>query len=194
MRFAPRRRDLTRTLSKLFKPGARGYAVRMAISNRLADMKVAILVENMFEQVEVTEPRRALDRAGAHTVLIAPGADRVQAAQRDDHGDTFTVDLRAEDAIPDAYDVLLLPGGVANPDRLRLNRGAMEFVHAFAQEGKPIFAISHNPWSLVEVDAEVRDAGGTWVDADDVVNLNEAMIARLEAARARRKVSPGAPV
>ena len=125
----------------------------MATSNRLEGMNVAILVENRFEQVELTEPRKALDQAGARTVVVSPQKDKVQGMNHDDPGDTIDVDLPLEQAQPDRFDALLLPGGVVNPDRLRMNRKAMDFVRAFVDAGKPIAAICHGPWSLVEVDA-----------------------------------------
>ncbi len=149
-------------------------------------MHVAILVENMFEQVEMTEPRKALDQAGAKTTLISPQHERVQGVNHDDKGDTFAVDMPLEQAHADGFDALLLPGGVANPDRLRMNQRAMQFVKAFVDAGKPIAAICHAPWSLVEVDAvrgrrltswpslqtDIRNAGGTWVDEPSVTDQN----------------------
>ncbi|HZZ65352.1 MAG TPA: type 1 glutamine amidotransferase domain-containing protein [Candidatus Baltobacteraceae bacterium] len=176
-------------------------------------MKVAILVENMFEQVEMTEPRKALDQAGAKTVLVSPQTDRVQGVNHDEKGDTFPVDLPLDDARPDDFDALLLPGGVANPDRLRVNRKAMEFVRAFVEAVKPIASICHGPWSLVETDAvrgrrltswpslrtDIRNAGGEWTDEvnvtdgnittsrkpDDIPKFNEAMINLFEESRTR---------
>lgn len=176
-------------------------------------MTVAILLENMFEQVEMTEPRKALDQAGAKTVLVSPQTGKVQGVNHDDKGDTFKVDMVLDDADPDQFDALLLPGGVANPDRLRMNKRAMAFVKAFVDAGKPIAAICHGPWSLVEVDAvrghrmtswpslqtDIRNAGGTWVDEvnvtdqnittsrkpDDIPKFNEAMLHLFEESRTR---------
>lgn len=176
-------------------------------------MKVAILVENMFEQVEMTEPRKALDQAGAKTVLISPQQGRVQAANHDDKGDVFPIDMNLLEARADDFDALMLPGGVANPDKLRMNPQAMQFVRSFVDAGKPIAAICHAPWSLVEVDAvrgkrltswpslktDIRNAGGTWVDEvnvtdgtlttsrkpDDIPKFNEAMLHLFEQSLTR---------
>jgi protease I len=175
-------------------------------------MRVAILCESMFEQVEMTQPREALDRAGAKTVLVSP-QDRVQGVHHDEKGDVFDADMKLDAANPDEFDALLLPGGVANPDRLRMNKKAMQFVKSFADAGKPIAAICHGPWSLIEVDAvrgrritswpslqtDVRNAGGQWVDEpsvtdqnittsrkpDDIPKFNEAMLHLFEESRTR---------
>ena len=176
-------------------------------------MKVAILVENMFEQVEMTEPRKALDKAGAQTVLVSPQQEHVQAVNHDEKGERFKVDLPLDKANPEKFDALLLPGGVANPDRLRINEKAMQFVRSFVDTGKPIAAICHAPWELVEVDAvrgkrvtswpslrtDIRNAGGLWVDEvnvtdenittsrkpEDIPKFNEAMLRLFEEARTR---------
>lgn len=185
-------------------------------------MKVAILCENMFEQVEMTEPRKALDEAGAQTVLVSPQQGQVQGANHDEKGDKFKVDLQLDQANPDQFDALLLPGGVANPDRLRINRKAMQFVRAFVDAGKPIAAICHAPWSLVEVDAvrdmritswpslqtDIRNAGGHWVDEvsvtdqnittsrkpDDIPQFNKAMLHLFEESRTRGELRQKANV
>jgi len=177
-------------------------------------MKVAILVENYFEQVEMTEPRKALDQAGAQTSLVSPVQGRVQAAQHDvEMGDKFKVDLQLEQAAGEQFDALLLPGGALNPDRLRINKKAMQFVRSFVDAGKPIASICHGPWSLVEAGAvrgrritswpslqtDIRNAGGEWVDEasvtdqnittsrkpDDIPRFNEAMLHLFEEARTR---------
>src|SRR5579872_7466324 len=183
----------------------------MTTSNRLEGMNVAILVEDRFEQVELTEPRKALDQAGAKTVVVSPKNDQVQGMNHDDIGERINVDLPLDRARPEDFDALLLPGGVVNPDRLRMNKKAMAFVRAFVQAGKPIAAICHGPWSLVEVDAvrgkritswpslqtDIRNAGGTWVDEvnvtdqnittsrkpDDIPQFNQAMIELFEQSR-----------
>jgi len=185
----------------------------MATTNRLEGMRVAILVENMFEQAELTQPREALQNAGAQTILVSPQQDKVQGVNHDEKGDTFAVDMPLDRANPDTFDALLLPGGVANPDRLRANKRAMDFVKSFVDAGKPIAAICHGPWSLVEVDAvrgkrmtswpslqtDIRNAGGTWVDEqnvtdqnittsrkpDDIPKFNEAMLHLFEESRTR---------
>jgi protease I len=194
----------------------------MATTNRLEGMKVAILVENMFEQAELTEPRKALDQAGAQTVLVSPQADRVQGVNHDEKGDKFNVDLSLDGANADDFDALMLPGGVANPDRLRMNKKAMQFVRSFVDAGKPIAAICHAPWSLVEVDAvrdrrltswpslqtDIRNAGGQWVDEvsvtdqnittsrkpDDIPKFNEAMLHLFEESRTRGELRQKAHV
>lgn len=176
-------------------------------------MNVAILVENRFEQVELTEPRKALDQSGAKTVVVSPAKDKVQGMNHDDTGDQIKVDMALDAARPEDFDALLLPGGVVNPDRLRMNRRAMDFVRAFVDAAKPIAAICHGPWSLVEVDAvrgrrmtswpslqtDIRNAGGNWVDEvnvtdqnittsrkpDDIPAFNEAMIRLFEESRTR---------
>lgn len=185
----------------------------MAATNRLEGMTVAILVENLFEQIEMTEPRRALDQAGAKTVLVSPQQSEVQGVNHDAKGDKFKVDMPLDRAQEETFDALVLPGGVANPDRLRMNKRAMEFVKAFVDAGKPIAAICHAQWSLVEVDAvrdrrmtswpslktDIRNAGGNWVDEvsvtdgnittsrkpDDIPKFNEAMLHLFEESRTR---------
>jgi protease I len=184
-------------------------------------MNVAILCESMFEQVEMTEPRKALEQAGAKTVLISPQPQTIQGLHHDDRGDTFPVDLQLDKANAEEYDALLLPGGVANPDRLRMNPKAMAFVKSFVDAQKPIAAICHGPWSLVETGAlkgyratswpslqtDIRNAGGTWVDEpnvtdrnittsrkpDDIPKFNEAMIALFESSRTRGERRQTAP-
>ncbi len=185
----------------------------MNTPNRLDGMQVAILCESMFEQVEMTEPRKALDQAGARTVLISPQQGQIQGVNHDEKGDRFDVDMTLENADPNRFDALLLPGGVANPDRLRMNPKAMQFVKAFVDAGKPIAAICHGPWSLIEVDAvrgkrvtswpslqtDIRNAGGQWVDEvsvtdqnittsrkpDDIPKFNEAMLHLFAESRTR---------
>jgi protease I len=153
-------------------------------SNELKGKKVAILVANGFEQVEMTEPRKALEEAGAETELISPEDGKVLGAQHDQPGDKFDVDVALSEANPDDYDALLLPGGVANPDTLRMTPEAVRFVGAIYDAGKPIAAICHGPWTLIEVGAtrgrtmtswpslktDLRNAGANWVDREVVVD------------------------
>ena len=149
--------------------------------------RVAVLVANEgIEQVELTEPWKALEHAGAHPELIAPKGGSAQAFNHLDKADTFQVDKTVADADPADYIGLVLPGGVANPDALRMDRDAVAFVRAFAAAGKPIAAICHAPWTLVEADlvrgrtltswpslqTDIRNAGGTWVDEQVVVDGN----------------------
>jgi protease I len=154
------------------------------MSNELNGKKVAILVENGFEQVEMTEPRKALEEAGAGTDLISPVSGKVKGWQHTDWGDEFDVDVRLNDADPEDYDALLLPGGVINPDKLRLHPEAIEFIRRFVNEGKPIAAICHGPWTLINAGAvrgrtmtswpslqvDLQNAGANWVDREVVVD------------------------
>jgi protease I len=170
----------------------------------LAGLRVAILVADGFEQVEMTEPGRALEDAGAKTFIVSPENDRVQGFNHDEPGDDFRVDVRLADAVPTDYDALLLPGGVRNPDALRLDNRAALFVHAFDIAKRPIAAICHGPWMLVETGTvrgktltswpslrtDIKNAGGNWVDKtvvtdgllvtsrkpDDIPAFNDAMI------------------
>jgi protease I len=151
---------------------------------QLKGKRIAILATEGVEQVELVEPRKALDEAGAETTLIAPKEGEIRAWQHDTWGDQLRVDLPLSQARPDDFDGLLLPGGVMNPDQLRLERQAVEFVRAFAQSGRPIAAICHAPWMLIEADAvrgrsvtswpslqtDLRNAGARWVDREVVVD------------------------
>ncbi|MEX0967558.1 MAG: type 1 glutamine amidotransferase domain-containing protein [Bacteroidia bacterium] len=150
----------------------------------LNNRKVAILVENGFEQVELTEPRQALDSAGAITHIISPKDGKVKAWDKDNWGDEFKVDLALDSADPEEYHALLLPGGVMNPDKLRQNQKAVNFVRSFFKSGKPIAAICHGPWTLIETGAltgrkmtsypsirtDLKNAGVNWVDEEVVVD------------------------
>ncbi|HWF00753.1 MAG TPA: type 1 glutamine amidotransferase domain-containing protein [Caulobacteraceae bacterium] len=152
----------------------------------LHGVKVAILLTDGFEQVEMTEPRKALDAAGAKTVLVSPKTGEVKAWEHDHWGGIFPVDQALEGADPADFDALLLPGGVQNPDKLRMDRDAVAFVRAFFEEGKPVAAICHGPWTIVEagcadnrrmtswasLQTDIRNAGGDWVDEQVVVDAN----------------------
>lgn len=151
---------------------------------RLEGKKVAILVADGFEQSELLEPRKALDEAGARTEVVSPKEGVVQGWRHFDAGESVKVDKPLSRARPEDYDALLLPGGVANPDQLRLDPRAVEFVRSFAREGKPIAAICHGPWTLIEAGAakgrrmtswpsiktDLRNAGAEWVDEPVVVD------------------------
>ena len=140
--------------------------------------RVAILATDGVEQVELEVPRRALDEAGAVTHLIAPEEGSIQALNHDGPGARIPVDRVLGEARPSEYDALLLPGGVANPDRLRTNERAVQFVREFMLADKPVAAICHAAWMLVEANAvagrtltswpslqtDIRNAGGEWVD------------------------------
>jgi len=156
----------------------------MADQKSLANTRVAILVTDGFEQVELTEPRRALDEAGAKTSIVSPASGTVQGMNHHDKGDRIPVDIPLAQASPDEFDALMLPGGVANPDQLRMNPAAVKFVRAFADAGKPIAAICHGPWMLVEADivrgrtvtswpslqTDLKNAGAKWVDQEVVTD------------------------
>ena len=119
----------------------------------LKDRKVAILVADGFEEVEFTEPKKALERAGATVHVISPNEDKVKAWDSTDWGNSYDVDKTLDAALPSDYNSLLLPGGVLNPDQLRANDKAVEFVKHFFEAGKPIAAICHGPWTLIETGA-----------------------------------------
>jgi protease I len=154
--------------------------------NDLAGTKVAILVTDGFEQSELTEPRRALDEAGAETRVVSPRRDRVRGWKLTDWGDEVPVDVPLAEADPQAFDALLLPGGVLNPDRLRMQPEAVRFVQGFFSAGKPVAAICHGPWTVIEAGAargrriaswpsletDLRNAGAEWVDDEVVVDGN----------------------
>jgi protease I len=150
------------------------------MTKQLEGKRVAVLVADGFEQVEMTEPRKALDQAGAKTTLISLEGGKVQGFNHDKPGDAFPVEKTIDSVSANDYDALLLPGGVANPDRLRINQRAVAFVKAFADAGKPIASICHGPWTLVEagvlrgktltswpsLKTDIQNAGGTWVDEE----------------------------
>lgn len=154
------------------------------MSDELRGKRVAILVENGFEQVELTEPRKALDEAGAETDLISPVEKKVKGWDHTKWGRSLKVDLQLAEAHADQYDALLLPGGVMNPDKLRLHPDAIEFIKSFVDAGKPIAAICHGPWTLIDAGAvrgrkmtswpslqtDLRNAGANWVDEEVVVD------------------------
>jgi deglycase len=160
------------------------FSWRLPVNKQLTGKKIAILVDDGFEQVEMTKPRDALQAAGAETDLISPQSRHVQGMQQDEQGDQFPVDLPLKKARAEDYDGLLLPGGVANPDRLRINPDAVSFVQAFVDAGKPIAAICHGPWTLIEtgvvegrtmtswpsLQSDLRNAGASWVDEEVVVD------------------------
>jgi protease I len=150
----------------------------------LAGRKVAILVSDGFEQVEMTDPRNALESAGAETTLIAPAPGKVKGWEHTRWGNEFAVDIALDQASPADYDALLLPGGVMNPDHLRMNPDAVRFVKTFCDSGKPVAAICHGPWTLIEAGAvrgrkmtsypsiktDLINAGANWVDEEVVVD------------------------
>jgi deglycase len=150
--------------------------------DKLNGKRIAILATDGVEQVEMTEPRKALDTAGAKTELVSPAKGKLQAWQHMEKGDKFPVDVELDVADPNTYDALLLPGGVANPDQLRMLPKAVSFVKSFFDQGKPVAAICHAPWMLVEANvvrgktvtswpslhADLTNAGAHWVDREVV--------------------------
>lgn len=150
----------------------------------LKGLNVAILVTDGFEQVELTEPRKALDEAGAKTQIVSPKNERVRAWKFTDWSIELPVDVKLNDAQPDDFDALLLPGGVINPDTLRIDPKAVAFVKAFFDDDKPIAAICHGPWTVIEAGAargrritswpslktDLKNAGADWVDQQVVVD------------------------
>ena len=188
------------------------------MEKRLAGKKVAILVAEGFEQVELTGPRRALDDAGAETKIVSPARGEVQGWNHYDKGDKFKVDVPLAEADAQNFDALLLPGGVANPDQLRMKPEAVRFVKAFFDAGKPVASICHGPWTLIEAGAvrgrtmtswpsiktDLINAGADWVDRevvtdkglvtsrkpDDIPAFNEKMIEEFAAGgRSARKAA-----
>jgi protease I len=152
------------------------------MANELNGKKIAILVTDGFEQVELTEPQKALQQAGAQTFIVSPAQGQVKGWQHDKWGDALPVDVALDSANPGDYDALLLPGGVMNPDKLRMNPQAVAFAKWFFDNGRPVAAICHGPWMLVETGAvsgravtswpslqtDIRNAGGVWVDREVV--------------------------
>jgi protease I len=146
--------------------------------------RIAVLATDMFEQVELVKPRTALDDAGAETELVSLEEGEIQGFNHYDKADTFPVDKAVADVSADDYDALLLPGGVGNPDTLRMDEDAVAFVRSFVDAGKPVAAICHAPWMLVEagvvrgrtltsfpsIKTDVKNAGGNWVDQEVVLD------------------------
>jgi protease I len=180
---------------------------------RISDARVLIVATDGFEEWELFGPREILQQRGAEVKLASPRADPIQATVHDDPGKTIRPDLTLDQANADDFDALILPGGVRNPDTLRLNDKAIALIRAFADGGKPIAAICHGPWLLVETDlvrgkrvtgwpsiwTDLKNAGGNVVDEpavtdgnivtsrkpDDVPQFTEALIALVERVPAR---------
>jgi protease I len=154
------------------------------MARKLEGKKVAILLADGFEQVEMTKPREALNEAGAQTKIVSLKSGQIQGMNHADKGDKFDVDLPVKDARPDEFDALLIPGGLLNPDALRMEKPAREFAAHFFREGKPVATICHGPqvlisaglvrgrkmtsWPAIEVD--MRNAGAHWLDEEVVVD------------------------
>jgi protease I len=187
----------------------------------LTGKTIAILVENGFEQVELTEPRKALEQAGARTEVVSPQKGKVKGWNHKEWGDEIPVDVRLDDADASRYDGLLLPGGVMNPDKLRINEKAVRFVRAFFEAGKPVAAICHAPWTLIEagvvrgrrltsyptLKTDLENAGADWVNEevvvdsglvtsrkpDDIPAFNEKMIEEFAEGRHEAQTVAAAP-
>lgn len=159
----------------------------MSIENEndsLCGKKVAILVANGFEQDELLSPRQALVEAGAETEVVSPEKDKVKGWKYTDWGEEVDVDVPLDSANPDDYDALLLPGGVMNPDHLRRNAQALDFVRSFFKAGKPVGAICHGPWTLIDagvvrgrkltsyqsIQMDLKNAGAKWEDKEVMVD------------------------
>jgi protease I len=154
------------------------------VADELQGKRVAFLATDMVEQVELTEPWKAVKQAGATPELISLEEGEIQAFNHYDKGDTFPVDRTVEEAQADDYDGLVVPGGVGNPDTLRADENAVRFVRDFFEQGKPVGVICHGPWMLVEagvvrgrkvtswpsLQTDIRNAGGNWVDEEVVVD------------------------
>jgi len=174
------------------------------MDKRLQGQKVAILVTDMFEEAELRDPRQALEDAGAETHVIAPHDGQIQAANHFDKGEKYVVDLTLDEADPDDYDAVLLPGGALNADQLRVDTRAQAFIRRIDQDGKPVAVICHGPWLLISsglvrgrtlasfhtIRDDVTNAGGNWLNhavvvddnwvssrkPDDIPEFNRAMI------------------
>jgi protease I len=154
------------------------------MAQELGGKRVAIVVTDGFEQVEMTEPRKALDAAGAKTDIVSPRKDQVKGWKHTEWGDAFPVDVPLDEADAGRYDALLLPGGVMNPDHLRRDERVQRFVRSFFEAGKPVAAICHGPWTLIDaevvkgrkltsyhtIQTDLKNAGARWVDEEVVVD------------------------
>ena len=154
------------------------------MAGKLEGKKVAILVTDGFEQVEMTKPRQALEDAGATTKIVSPKSGKIQGMNHADKGDKFDVDLQLDDARPEEFDAIMIPGGLMNPDELRATPEALEFTRHFFKEGKPAAVICHGPWVLIDagvvrgrtltswpnIKTDVKNAGGKWVNEEVVVD------------------------
>src|SRR6266536_6321424 len=181
------------------------------MANELMGKKIAFLAADMVEQVELTEPWKALEQAGAELELVSIKGGKIQGLNHYDKADTFKVDKTVEEADAADYDGLVLPGGVGNPDNLRQDENAVHFARQFFEQGKPVGAICHGPWTLVEagvvrgrtltsypsIQTDIRNAGGNWVDEevhvdqglvtsrkpDDIPAFNEKLIEEIAEGR-----------
>ena len=158
------------------------------MANELQGKRVAFLATDMVEQVELTEPWKAIEQAGATPELISLEEGEIQGFNHYDKADTFTVDHTVEAAHADDYDALVIPGGVGNPDTMRTDENAVQLVRDFFEQGKPVGVICHGPWMLVEagvvrgrkvtswpsLQTDIRNAGGEWVDEE--VHVDQGLV------------------
>ncbi len=184
---------------------------------QLNEMKIAILVDDLFEQAELAEPKKALEAAGATVHIVSPKGPTVTGMKHTDKGDSFKVDVPLDQAKPEDYDGLVLPGGVVNADALRMVDAARDFARAFNDANKPIAVVCHGPWLLISADLvsgrtltswpslrdDLRNAGAKWVDRevvsdgnwtssrkpDDLPAFNREFIAALQRAPAQRPLA-----
>ena len=154
------------------------------MAQKLEGKRVAFVATDGVEQIELTEPWKAVEEAGGKPELIAPDGGEIQGFDHLDRADTFSVDHTASDADPSDYDGLVLPGGVASPDNLRTHEDVVAFIRSFFEAGKPVAAICHAPWTLIEAEVvrgrevtswpslrtDLRNAGANWVDEEVVVD------------------------
>jgi protease I len=184
------------------------------MASKLNGKKIAILATDGFEQAELMEPRKALTDAGATTLVIAPKSGEIKGWKLKDWGDKVKVDKTLDDANPHDFDALVLPGGVINPDHLRMDPRAVNFVRQFAATGKPVAAICHGPWTLLEagvlngktvtswpsLKTDLKNAGANWIDQevvsdgqfifsrkpDDIPAFNNAIIEAVSQGSGKR--------
>ena len=187
------------------------------MTQQLDDMKIAILVDDLFEQAELDEPKKALEAAGATVHIVSPKGPTVTGMKHHDQGDSFAVDVQLDQARPEDYDGLVLPGGVVNSDSLRMVEAARAFAQQVDKAGKPIAVVCHGAWLLISADLasgrvltswpslqdDLRNAGATWVDRevvcdgnwtssrkpDDLPAFNREFIAALQRAPASREMA-----
>ena len=187
------------------------------MTRQLEEMNIAILVDDLFEQAELAEPKQALEAAGATVHIVSPKGPQVTGMKHTDRGDSFAVDVPLAQARPEDYDGLVLPGGVVNADTLRTDAAAQKFAKAFDGAGKPIAVVCHGPWLLISaglasgrtltswpsLQDDLRNAGATWVDRevvsdgnwtssrkpDDLPAFNREFIAALQRAPSKRALA-----
>ena len=166
----------------------RNFAVnhlgRFYMNKKLDGIRVAILAADGFEQSELFEPKKALEEAGAKVSIVSLEAGKIKGWNHKEWGDSVAVDLTVTEANADDFDALQLPGGVMNPDKLRMSKEAVDFVKSFFDAGKPVAAICHAPWTLIEADVvggrtvtswaslrtDLENAGAKWVDREVIVD------------------------